>query len=88
VLERREEFVDILLEVVEHVASSAYTDDDGRPRPEVDLVEFMHEFVSTGAEKYRLSWWHLRDILQYTRQQLDDNERLDELASQSEEGRL
>lgn len=88
VIERREEFVDILIEVVEHSAASAYTDPEGRVRPEVDFVEFIHQFVSVSSEKYRLPLWHLRDVLIFARSQLDDNERLNELAERSRSGEL
>jgi hypothetical protein len=88
ILDRREELVGILIEVVEEAAASTYTDDDGRPRPEVDFVEMIYQFVSEGSEKYRLPFWHLRDILIETRKQLDDDERLDQLASKSEDNEL
>jgi hypothetical protein len=88
ILDRREEFVGILIEVVEEAAASTYTDEDGRPRPEVDFVEMVYQFVSVGSEKYRLPFWHLRDVLIETRGQLDDDERLDQLASKSEDNEL
>lgn len=88
ILKRREEFVDVLIEIVEEAAASTYTDEDGRPRPEVDFVEMIYSFCSVGAEKYRLPFWHLRDILLATRAQLDDDERLDQLAQKSEDNEL
>lgn len=88
ILKRREEFVDVLLEIVEEAAASTYTDEDGRPRPEVDFIEMIYGFVSHGAEKYRLSFWDLRDVLLATRAQLDDDERLDQLATKSEDNEL
>lgn len=88
ILERREEFVDILIEIVEEAAASTYTDEDGRPRPEVDFVEMVYQFVSVGSEMYRLPFWHLRDVLLATRGQLDDDERLDQLATKSEDNEL
>lgn len=88
VIERREEFVEIMLEIIEHIAASEHCDEEGRIRPEADLLDFLYTFTETGAEKYRLPLFHVRDILLRCRQQLDADSRMQSLADGAEEGRL
>lgn len=88
ILERREEFADLLLEFIKQVAASQYTDADGHIRPEVELVEFMYTFVSEGAEKYRWSLHDTVDVLLYNRQRLDADDRMTDIADRSREGEL
>jgi hypothetical protein len=86
ILERREEFAELLLTFIQNVAASQYTDDDGKIRPEVDLIEFMYTFTSVGAEKYRWSLHDTVDVLLYNRQRLDADDRMDDLADRSRQG--
>ena len=87
-IERREEFVNILITVIEHIAASQYCDDEGRPRAEVDMIDFLFTFASVGSEKYRWPLHNTKDILLRTLQRLDADERMDDLASRSRDGDL
>lgn len=88
IIERREEFVDILVQIIEGIAASEFTDEEGRVRPDADLLDFLYTFSAVGAERYRESLWDLRNILLRTRQQLDAGERMTELAERSKNHEL
>lgn len=88
IIERREEFVDILVTIIEGIAASEYTDEDGRVRPDADLLDFLYTFSAVGAEGYRESLWDVRDILLRTRQKLDAGERMTDLAERSKNNEL
>jgi hypothetical protein len=88
IVERREEFVDILVQVIEGIAASEFTDEEGRVRPDADLLDFLYTFSAVGAEGYRESLWDLRDILLRTRQKLDAGERMTDLAERSRNNEL
>ncbi len=88
VIERREEFADILVQIIEGIASSEFTDDEGRVRPDADLLDFLYTFTSVGAEQYRFSLWDMRDILLRSRQKLDAGERMTDLAERSQDNQL
>ncbi len=88
VIERREEFAEILIKIIEGIASSEFTDEEGRVRPEADLLDFLYTFTSVGAEQYRFSLWDMRDILLRSRQKLDAGERLADLADRSRDNQL
>lgn len=88
IVERREEFAEMLITVIEHIAASEFTDDEGRIRPEADMLDFMYTFVATGAEKYRWSLWDTRDILLRARQLLDADTRMQDLATRAEQGEM
>lgn len=88
ILERREEFAELLLTFIQQVAASEYTDDEGRPRPDADMLDFLYTFTSVSAEKYRWPLYHTRDILMRCRQQLDANDRMRDVADRSQQGDL
>lgn len=88
IIERREEFVELLVEIIEHIAASDYTDSEGRIKPEADMLDFLYTFTSVSAEKYRWPLWHTRDILLRTRQMLDPAGRMEDLAERSKQGDL
>jgi len=88
IVERREEFVEILVQIIEGIAASEFTDDEGRVRPDADLLDFLYTFSAVGAEGYRESLWDLRDILLRTRQKLDAGERMTDLAERSKNHEL
>jgi len=88
VIERRGEFADILVQIIRGIASSDFTDDEGRVRPDADLLDFLYTFTAVGAEQYRFSLWHMRDILLRSRQMLDAGERMSDLAIRSQNNQL
>ncbi len=88
VIERREEFADILVEIIQGIASSEFTDDEGRVRPDADMLDFLYTFTAVGAEQYRFSLWDMRDILLRSRQKLDAGERMTDLAERSRDNQL
>ncbi len=88
IIERREEFVEILVQIIEGIAASEFTDDEGRVRPDADLLDFLYTFSAVGAEGYRESLWDVRDILLRTRQKLDAGERMTDLAERSKNNEL
>ncbi len=88
IIERREEFVDILVQIIEGIAASEFTDEEGRVRPDADLLDFLYTFSAVGAEGYRESLWDVRDILLRTRQKLDAGERMTDLAERSKNNEL
>ncbi|WP_373190021.1 hypothetical protein [Halolamina sp.] len=88
IVERREEFVDILVQIIEGIAASEFTDEEGRVRPDADLLDFLYTFSAVGAEGYRESLWDLKEILLRTRQKLDAGERMTDLAERSKNNEL
>lgn len=88
ILERREEFAELLLTFIKHVAASDYTNDDGHIRPDADVVDFLYTFTAVSAEKYRWSLHNTRDILLRCRQLLDADDRMDDVAERSRDGDL
>lgn len=88
-LDRREEFADLLIDFIEHVAADDdVTDETGRLRKEVDFIDFMYTFTAMGSEQYRYPLWDLRDILLRARQRLDPSERMESAADQATQGEL
>lgn len=88
IIERREEFVDILVQIIEGIAGSEFTDEEGRVRPDADLLDFLYTFSAVSSERYRESLWDLREILLRTRQKLDAGERMTDLAERSKNHEL
>jgi hypothetical protein len=50
------------------------------------VIDVLFTFTSVGAEKYRWPLHTTRDILLRTRQRLDADERMDDLAGRSRDG--
>lgn len=88
ILERREEFAELLITFIRHVAASEYTDDEGCIRADADIVDFLYTFTSVSAEKYRWPLYNTRDILLRCRQLLDADERMQDVAENSRQGGL
>lgn len=88
IIERREEFADILLTIIKHIAASQYCDEDGRVRPEMDMIDFLFTFTTVGSEKYRWSLHNTADILLRNLQRLDADERMDDLVDRSRDADL
>lgn len=88
IIERREEFADILLTVIKHIAASQYCDEEGRIRPEMEMIDFLFTFTTVGSEKYRWPLHNTADILMRNLQRLDASERMKDLTERSRDGEL
>jgi len=88
IIERREEFADILLTVIQHIAASQHCDEDGRIRPEMEMIDFLFTFTAVGSEKYRWPLHNTADILMRNFQRLDASERMREMTRRSRDGEM
>ena len=88
IIERREEFVEILVDIIEGIAASEFTDEEGRVRPDADMLDFLYTFSAVNSERYRESLWDVKKILLRTRQKLDAGKRMTDLAERSKNHEL
>lgn len=83
-IERREQLCELFIDVLGEIEASTWTDDRGKPRPDVDFIQFMVTWTTVGAEQYRMPVGHIRDLFLRSMQKLDASERMDDLTSRSQ----
>jgi hypothetical protein len=76
-VDSREDVARLFADFLTGIASDPdYTDDEGRPRADMDVLNILWLIVDQNATKYGLPIWHTRDLLMAVREELDAGDRL------------